>query len=124
MAAPIVHVDVRGLDVPRIRDFYHKVFGWERDDSHSIGDYSVGSLGTVEVTAATGPVPEWAANSCTFYIQVDDIEATLEQIELLGGSAIMPKQVGPPDFPSPHINVFTKFLDPAGNIIGLVEKPA
>lgn len=34
----------------------------------------------------------------------------------------MPKQVGPPDFPSPHINVFTKFIDPAGNVVGLVER--
>ncbi len=88
-----------------------------------MGAYSVGSIGAGEMTAATGPVPDWVARSCTFYIQVEDIDTTLRQIEQRGGRAVMPKAVGPPDFPSPHINVFTKFVDPAGNVVGLVERP-
>ncbi len=122
MPAPIVHVEVRGLDAEELRRFYAEVFDWQREESRSIGDYSVGSLGAApEVTAATGPVPEWGTNAATFYIQVD-IDATLDHIERLGGRRVMPKQVGPPDFPSPHINVFTKFIDPAGNVVGLVER--
>lgn len=58
MPAPIVHVEVRGLDAEELRRFYAEVFGWRREDDRSIGAYSVGSLGTNEVTAATGPVPE------------------------------------------------------------------
>lgn len=124
MPAPIVHVEVRGLDAESLRQFYAEIFDWQREEDRSIGEYSVGSLGSVEVTAATGPVPEWSANGATFYIQVDDVAATLDHIERLGGRRLMPKQVGPPDFPSPHINVFTKFVDPAGNVVGLVERVA
>jgi len=124
MAAPVVHVEVRGLDSAELGSFYREIFGWERDEPRSIGQYSVTSVGSAELTAATGPTADWEANSCTFFIQVADIDATLAQIERLGGKAVMPKQVGPPDFPSPHINVFTKFIDPAGNVVGLVETPA
>lgn len=123
MPAPVVHVEVRGLDTGHLQAFYAEVFGWSREEDRSIGDYSVCSLGTVEVTAATGPVPEWSARSAIFYVQVDDIDATLEQVERLGGRRVMPRQEGPSDFPSPHINVFTTFRDPAGNVVGLVERP-
>ena len=122
MAAPIVHVEVRGLEASALRTFYEEIFGWERDDGLSIGDYSVGSIGSGEVTAATGPVADWKARSLTFYIQVDDIDATLERIEAAGGGGVMPRTEGP-DFGARHILTFTHFVDPAGNVVGLVETP-
>ena len=124
MAAPIVHVEVRGLDEPILRSFYERVFGWRRADELSVDGYSVAEVGSGPVTAATGQVPDWHARECLFYIQVDDIDATLSEIEAAGGKAVMPKTVGPEDFPAKHIRVFTQFTDPAGNIVGLVEKPA
>ena len=123
MAQPVVHVEIRGLDSPRLRDFYESVFGWERDESQSIGDYTVANIGSGALTAGIGPVPEWSARSAKFYIQVDDIDATLGAVEAAGGSAVMPRTVGP-DFGATHILIFTTFLDPAGNEVGLVEKPA
>ena len=122
MAAPVVHIEVRGLDAPGLRDFYEEIFGWVREDGLSIGDYSVGSLGAGELTAATGPVADWKARSLTFYIQVDDIEATLQRIEAAGGRRVMPRTEGP-EFGAKHILVFTHFVDPAGNVVGLVETP-
>ena len=123
-AAPVVHVEVRGLDEPLLRDFYRDIFGWSRSEQLSIDDYSIAEIGGGGLTAATGRVPDWHARECIFYIQVDDIDATLAQIEGAGGRAVMPKTVGPDDFPAAHIRVFTQFLDPAGNVVGLVEKPA
>ena len=57
------------------------------------------------------------------HVQVDDIDATLAEIEAAGGRAVMPKTVGPEDFPAKHIRVFTTIVDPAGDIVGLVETP-
>lgn len=122
MARPVVHVEVRGLDAPSLQAFYRDVFGWERAEDLSIGDYSVAEIGTGRLTAGIGPVPEWSARSAKFYIQVDDIDETLERIEAAGGKAVMPRTVGP-DFGSKHILIFTTFLDPAGNEVGLVEMP-
>ena len=120
--APIVHVDVRGLDKPGLATFYRDIFGWERQEDLSVENYSVSRIGTVDLTAAVGPVPDWSSRSTTFYIQVDDIDATLNQIEAAGGRRVMPRTVGP-EFGASHILIFTKFVDPAGNVVGLVERP-
>lgn len=124
MASPVVHVEVRGLDEPSLQAFYRDIFGWFRDEHLSVDGYSVVEVGTVSLTAATGQTPDWKARECTFFIQVDDIGETLSRIELAGGRAVMPRTESPKDFPAKHIRIFTKFVDPAGNIVGLVEAPA
>ena len=123
MGAPIVHVELRGLDSAELASFYERVFGWVGSPELSIGDYRVMPPSNAQVTAAVGPVPDWSYRSATFYVQVDDIDATLELVEAAGGRAVMPRTVGPAQGPD-HIRVFTKFVDPAGNVVGLVEKPA
>ncbi len=50
-----------------------------------------------------------------------DLDATLEQIVASGGTIVMPKVESPPEFPEDRLRVFTKFVDPAGNIVGLVQ---
>lgn len=122
MTSPVVHLELRGLDPTALSDFYRHVFGWDRDESLSIGDYSVGSIGTGALTVGIGPVPEWSSRSARFFIQVDDIDETLDRIEAAGGARVMPRTEGP-EFGATHILVFTTFLDPAGNEVGLVEKP-
>lgn len=122
MGSTVVHLEARGLDAPALHAFYAEVFGWERNEALSIGDYSVAEIGAGPLTIGIGPVPEWSTRAAKFYVQVDDIEATLEQVEASGGTRVMPRTVGP-DFGAKHILVFTSFLDPAGNEIGLVETP-
>jgi len=122
MTRPVVHLEVRGLDAQTLRTFYQDVFGWERAEELSIGDYSVAEIGSGPLTVGIGPVPEWSARSAKFYVQVDDIEDTLQRVEAAGGTAVMPRTVGP-EFGAKHVLVFTAFLDPAGNEIGLVETP-
>ena len=120
--APVVHVELRGLDTERLRRFYQEVFGWEREEELSIDDYSVQRVAGSLMTAGIGPTPDWSANEATFFIQVEDIDDTLREIETRGGRAVMPRTEGP-KVGSTHIVVFTKFIDPAGNVVGLVERP-
>jgi predicted enzyme related to lactoylglutathione lyase len=115
-------VEVRGRDSAELQDFYRDVFGWERNDDLSIDDYAVAEVGAGPLTVGIGPVPDWSARSARFFIQVDDIEETLSRIEAAGGTAVMPRTEGP-TFGATHILVFTSFIDPAGNEIGLVETP-
>jgi hypothetical protein len=63
MAAPVVHVEVRGLDSQRLRTFHRDMFGWEPDPALSVGDDAVHPLADATLTAATGPVPEWSTHS-------------------------------------------------------------
>jgi hypothetical protein len=55
------------------------------------------------------------AEHATFYVQVDDPQAALDQIEKLGGQTIMPVMAVPG---GPTIAMFT---DPEGNRVGLVK---
>ena len=123
MPNPVVHVEIRGLEQPQLRSFYEDIFGWRPDEDLSVDGYSIVPLGETPLTAATGAVPDWSTRSCTFYIQVDDIDETLRRIEAQGGRPVMPRTASPDSFPATHIRVFTKFVDPAGNVVGLVEKP-
>jgi predicted enzyme related to lactoylglutathione lyase len=50
----------------------------------------------------------------TFYVQVDDLAATLKKAEQMGGKTIMP----PTDIPG--MVSMAMFADPDGNVIGLV----
>ena len=124
MASPVAHVEVRGLDEPSLQAFYRDIFGWVRSEELSVDGYSVAEVEAAGLTAATGATPDWKARECTFFIQVDDIDETLSRIELAGGRAVMPRTESPEDFPAKHIRIYTKFVDPAGNIVGLVEVPA
>lgn len=123
MGSHVVHLEARGLDAPALHAFYAEVFGRKRNDALSIGDYAVVEIGDGPLTIGIGPVPEWSSRAAKFYVQVDDIDATLERVESAGGKRVMPRTVGP-DFGATHILVFTSFLDPAGNEIGLVETPS
>lgn len=123
MGSPVVHLEARGLDAAALHTFYADVFGWRRNDALSIGDYAVAEIGEGPLTIGIGPVPEWSTRAAKFYVQVDDIDETLQRVESAGGKRVMPRTIGP-DFGAKHILVFTSFVDPAGNEIGLVERPA
>ncbi|NNC39125.1 MAG: hypothetical protein HKN95_00400 [Acidimicrobiia bacterium] len=123
MASPVVHIEVRGLEEPSLQAFYQDIFGWFREEGLSVDGYSVAEIGGGQLTAAIGQTPEWTARECTFFIQVDDIDNTLSRIEQAGGKRLMPRTVSSEDFPAKHIRIFTKFVDPAGNVLGLVEAP-
>lgn len=122
MTSPVVHLEARGLNAPALHTFYAKVFGWRRNDALSLDDYAVAEIGSGPLTIGIGPVPEWSTRAAKFDIQVNDIEANLQRIEAAGGTRVMPRTIGP-DFGAEHILVFTSFLDPAVNEIGLVETP-
>jgi predicted enzyme related to lactoylglutathione lyase len=54
----------------------------------------------------------------TFYVEVPDVEATLEQAEKLGGRRVM----GPSEV-QPGIQL-GQLADPEGHMVGLVKGPA
>jgi hypothetical protein len=58
-----------------------------------------------------GPVPPHV----TIYVQVEDLEATLERAALLGGSTLRAPEA------IPGIGRFAVFQDLEGNAIGLLE---
>ena len=54
-------------------------------------------------------------NMVSFYVEVEDIQAKLEQAQELGGSLVVPVTT------IPGMVTFAMFTDPEGNCIGLVS---
>ena len=124
MTNTIGHVEVLSDGDPApLRDFYGSVFGWEvgpvdASDPEQL-EYAMVRIeeGASAVTAGIGrklavqlPV--------SFYVQVDDLQATLDAIVARGGRTVTPPlQVGP-------ATSIARFADPAGNVLGLMNHAA
>jgi len=63
------------------------------------------------VSATEGGGPRWV----TFYVAVDDPQATLDAIETAGGRTVMPVTE------IPGTVTLARFQDPAGNLVGIIK---
>ena len=110
---PIVHVEIPAKDPAAAARFYHDVFNWEYEEVPEMR-YITFKTGADQ----GGGFPEidnhmYRPDNVIVYIDCDDIEATLQQIEKLGGKTVVPKS------PIPGMGWFAHFTDPSGNRIAL-----
>jgi len=96
--------------------FYTDIFGWKvrpRGDGNLAFDDSGCVSGTWVKEADRTP-----DERTRVYIMVDDIRATLRQIEQARGKVLTPRtDIGP------GMGAFAAFADPVGNEFGLYEEP-
>jgi uncharacterized protein len=113
MARPVVHFEIGGRDLPALRDFYAKAFGWTITDAgpdYALIEAADGGLGG-GLMRARDEIPPYV----TVYVQVDDLETALEEVTGLGGTTLVPPMA---------INEtasFAMFSDPEGNVVGLLR---
>ncbi len=121
---PIVHIEFRSSDFTRASAFYAQVLGWETQQNASAtymkleGNDGL-STGWVRADLSQAPGP-------LAYLEVDDLNATLGQVEKAGGRIIVPRR------PFAGGGEVALFADPDGNVLGLwarkknapAEKPA
>ncbi|HEX3696965.1 MAG TPA: VOC family protein [Polyangia bacterium] len=108
---PIVHIEFRSSDFARASAFYAKALGWQTQQNAN-STYmkldSNDSLSTGWVRADLGQAPGPLA-----YVEVDDLVATLAQVEKAGGRVIVPHR------PFAGGGEVALFADPDGNVVGL-----
>lgn len=114
-AGAISHFEIAGKDSKGLRDFYGKIFNWTmKVESMPEGEYTMvktsGNLGG-GICGPMGPMD----NYVLMYVDVDDINASVKQIEGAGGKLIAPRTE------IPGVVTFAIFQDPAGNYMGLTE---
>ncbi len=109
----IIHVEFSTSDREASGKFYSELFGWK---VQQIPEMNYATFDTGEgVGGGLNPVQEgYPAGTVAVYVQSDDIEATLEKAEALGGKTIVPKSE------IPGVGWFAFFADPTGNQIGLL----
>ena len=109
MAHPVVHFEIGCKDKEKTSAFYQQVFGW-KIDSGPMGAIDTGSAeGIAGHVAALGHEPHQFTH---FYIQTDDVAASLKQVEAKGGKTVVPAVAIP-------TGTFAWFADVEGNVAGL-----
>jgi predicted enzyme related to lactoylglutathione lyase len=122
MSGRIVHFELPYDDAERARAFYGGIFGWDIQ-SYPGMEYSMVSTGP---SGDTGPTEPGFINGGmaqrgegfagpTVVVDVDDIDATLAQIEQNGGAVLVAKR------PVAEMGFTAYFTDPEGNVVGLWE---
>ena len=121
MGNPVVHFEIAGPDGPALVQFYRDLFGWDvQVQGPEMGNYGVvmwteGGIGGGIMES----VEDMPSHYVTVYIQVDDLQATLDKISDIGGVATMP-----PMEIAPEVGSVAMFTDPADNFMGLYSLPA
>jgi len=114
MGAPVVHFEIMGGEGRQLEKFYGDLFGWKinSDNPMNYGVVETGG-GSKSINGGVGPSND-RKNRVSVYAQVEDLQATLDRVERLGGKTILP----PTEVPGgPKLAMFA---DPAGNVTGLL----
>ena len=67
------------------------------------------------IDGGIGGHPDGAPNMVTFYVESDDIQASLDKAVGLGGKMVMPVT------DIPNMVTLALFSDPEGNVVGIVS---
>ena len=113
MGAPVVHFEIIGGEGNQLERFYSELFGWKINSNnpmkYGIVDTGGGPQG---INGGVGAAND-GSKRVSIYAQVNDLQATLDRVEALGGKTILP----PTEVPGgPKLALFA---DTAGNVTGL-----
>jgi uncharacterized protein len=114
MAYPVVHFEVSGTDLPKLKSFYTDLFGWKTQDFNEPGAPAYAMVEQAEGGIAGGLGESPNGGHVTFYVAVPDPQATLDKAVGLGGTVVMPVT----ELPMVTLALFT---DPEGHMIGIVK---
>ena len=113
MGHAVVHFEILGPDGEALQRYYADLFGWEVDASNPM-KYGMVQPISPGIGGGVGP-SEDGSTLVTFYVGTDDLQASLDKAESLGGKTLQ----RPTDIPGgPSVAMFA---DPQGNVIGLVK---
>jgi len=87
MACPIMHIELQAADLAAAAKFYRHLFGWESTEYGP--EWSLFAAGKGPGGGFVREMPE--GHPVVFYIEVDDIEGKLKEIEAAGGKTLHPK---------------------------------
>lgn len=113
MANAVVHFEVVGRDMQKLKGFYGDLFGWKTQEIPEMG-YAIVEKEGDGIAGGIGQTPDGGPGHVTFYVSAEDPQAILDRAEELGGRTIMPVT----ELPEVTIALLA---DPEGHVIGLVK---
>src|SRR5256885_6434300 len=110
MANRVSWFEIIGGDADRLHSFYAELFGWKIDANNEM-KYGLVSGDEAGVGGGIGPDSQGGPGYVTFYVGVDDINASIDKAQQLGATVVMP----PTELPDFGVT-FALFADPAGHV--------
>jgi predicted enzyme related to lactoylglutathione lyase len=110
--------DITTTNLPRSKDFYGKLFGWQFtpvQGTDQAVEIVAGGTGIGTLRVADGPISGFNG---VVYVQVSDLPASCKKAKELGGTI-------PPGFPfnlQDGIGAIAVVVDPAGHPVGLYSR--
>ena len=113
MPHPVIWFEVIGKDAAALSSFYIELFDWKLDSVPN--DYFMVTTDGEAPSGGVGADPSGGDGHVTFYAEADDLQASLDKAESLGGKTVMP--------PTNIMEGTTiaLFADPEGHVVGLVK---
>jgi len=115
MANPFVHVELTTHDLPKAKEFYSALFGWQLQDmpmadgkTYTMINVGDGTGGGMMTAPDPGIPPHWLP-----YVAVDDLAASTTRAKDLGATMIM-ENIRVADY-----GKFTILRDPTGAVIAM-----
>ncbi len=133
---PVVHFEMPGVDMDRMKSFYENAFGWQMNQlGADMGEYVVVTTSETDenrMVKAPGringgfykktddPISQYPS----IVIAVDDVYEAMKKVKAAGGQVIGgQKRDGTPD-EIPGIGLYASIIDSEGNRISLLQPKA
>ena len=115
MGDPVVHFEIAGPDHEGTAKWFADLFGWEV--LRSVPELFYTTIDTKAESGTNGGfgTPPDTPPYVSVYAAVDDLQATLDKAESLGGKTIVPIME------VPGVVTLAMLADPAGNAFGLIK---
>ena len=113
MGNPVVHFQIGAKNDQAAAEFYSKLFGWTATPVPNMPYQSIQTSSKIGIQGGIAKVETDADAVVTFYVEVPDVAAALEQAAALGGKVIQPAVQVMPTL------TLGMFLDLEGRAIGL-----
>jgi predicted enzyme related to lactoylglutathione lyase len=116
VSSPVVHFEIYGDgdDPGPLADFYNELFGWTAVVTGEPSYLDIDTGTTEGIAGGIGAAPGIALVSV--YAAVDDVQATLDKAEELGGKVVTQVTNAGPKMQVADV------ADPEGNVLGLVSR--
>lgn len=117
MGNAVVHFEVGAADDVRLVTFYGELFGWGLEGAAGGGYTVIDTRGGHGINGGIGK-SQTSEPWSTFYVETDDLQATLDKAHSLGGTTVMPvANLG-------GVVTIAMISDPDGLLVGLVRASA
>jgi predicted enzyme related to lactoylglutathione lyase len=95
MPNPVVRWQILSPDPAKSAAFYEKLFAWKVSSANALGyrELSTGLPGSID--GGIWPAPPTERSFVQFFIEVDDLDASLAKAAKLGAQVLVPKSALP-----------------------------